>query len=156
MNPRASALQAPLLLPLLLLLSGRGWAQSPADQCKDLDSCKKCIEGDTQRNITDCKWMHCEIGESNCVVIGEPVRESCTIYNSTAMCEAPHTTTKEPRIITSEIIHPHPTVSPEIQPPGFDVSSFIGGIVLVLSCQAVFFFIMKFIKSKDSSYQTLI
>ncbi|XP_019478320.1 CD164 sialomucin-like 2 protein, partial [Meleagris gallopavo] len=47
------------------------------------------------------------------------------------------------------------TDSPEFQPPGFDTASFVGGIVLVLSVQAVLFFILKFIKSKDSSYQTL-
>lgn len=47
------------------------------------------------------------------------------------------------------------TGSPEFQPPGFDTASFVGGMVLVLSVQAVLFFILKFIKSKDSSYQTL-
>lgn len=47
------------------------------------------------------------------------------------------------------------TGSPEFHPPGFDTASFIGGIVLVLSVQAVVFFIIKFIKSKDSTYQTL-
>lgn len=47
------------------------------------------------------------------------------------------------------------TSSPEFHPPGFDTASFIGGIVLVLSIQAVVFFIIKFIKSKDSTYQTL-
>lgn len=47
------------------------------------------------------------------------------------------------------------TGSPEFHPPGFDTASFIGGIVLVLSIQAVVFFIIKFIKSKDSTYQTL-
>lgn len=47
------------------------------------------------------------------------------------------------------------TGSPEFHPPGFDTASFIGGIVLVLCIQAVAFFIIKFIKSKDSTYQTL-
>lgn len=47
------------------------------------------------------------------------------------------------------------TGSPEFRPPGFDTASFIGGIVLVLCIQAVAFFIIKFIKSKDSTYQTL-
>lgn len=47
------------------------------------------------------------------------------------------------------------TGSPEFHPPGFDTASFIGGVVLVLCVQAVAFFLIKFIKSKDSTYQTL-
>lgn len=47
------------------------------------------------------------------------------------------------------------TGSPELHPPGFDTASFIGGMVLVLCLQAVAFFLFKFIKSKDSTYQTL-
>lgn len=44
---------------------------------------------------------------------------------------------------------------PEAHTPGFDGASFIGGIVLVLSLQAVGFFILRFLKAKDSTYQTL-
>lgn len=47
------------------------------------------------------------------------------------------------------------TATPEFRPPGFNSASFVGGIVLVLSIQAVFYFIVKFLKSKDSTYQTL-
>ncbi|KAL8220697.1 UNVERIFIED_CONTAM: hypothetical protein K2H54_052539 [Gekko kuhli] len=47
------------------------------------------------------------------------------------------------------------TGSPEFHPAGFDSASFIGGIVLVLSIQAVIFFVIKFLRSKDSTYQTL-
>lgn len=54
--------------------------------------------------------------------------------------------------------HLHPTGSPpvpEAHSPGFDGASFIGGIVLVLSLQATAFFILRFLKAKDSTYQTL-
>lgn len=44
---------------------------------------------------------------------------------------------------------------PEANNPGFDGASFIGGIVLVLSLQAVAFFVLRFLKAKDSTYQTL-
>lgn len=57
--------------------------------------------------------------------------------------------------IGSSTTHAPLTGSPEFQPPGFDTASFVGGMVLVLSVQAVLFFILKFIKSKDSAYQTL-
>ncbi|XP_029427267.1 CD164 sialomucin-like 2 protein isoform X2 [Rhinatrema bivittatum] len=155
MSPRAATPQA-LLLLLLLLLSGRGRAQPPAVECKHLDSCEKCTEGGAEQNITSCEWMQCEAGNSSCIVRGEAVRESCMTYNATAMCEATKTTTKEPENLTSEVTPSPLTASPEVHPSGFDVSSFIGGMVLVLSAQAIFFFIIKFIKSKDSSYQTLI
>lgn len=52
----------------------------------------------------------------------------------------------------------HPTESPpgpEDQSPGFDGASFIGGVVLVLSLQTVAFFALRFLKAKDSTYQTL-
>uniref|UniRef100_A0ACB8FRI6 Uncharacterized protein n=1 Tax=Sphaerodactylus townsendi TaxID=933632 RepID=A0ACB8FRI6_9SAUR len=88
------------------------------------------------------------------------------------MCEAPEKTTKEPpRPTTKEppeppskepeirtpgtTASPPLTGSPEFRPAGFDSASFIGGIVLVLSIQAVIFFVIKFLRSKDSTYQTL-
>lgn len=59
---------------------------------------------------------------------------------------------------TGACCHLHPTGSPpvpEAHSPGFDGASFIGGIVLVLSLQATAFFILRFLKAKDSTYQTL-
>lgn len=44
---------------------------------------------------------------------------------------------------------------PEPHSSGFDGASFIGGVVLVLSLQAAAFFILRFLKAKDSTYQTL-
>lgn len=52
----------------------------------------------------------------------------------------------------------HPAGSPpvpEAHGPGFDGASFIGGVVLVLSLQAAAFFVLRFLKAKDSTYQTL-
>lgn len=52
----------------------------------------------------------------------------------------------------------HPAGIPSVpgaHNPGFDGASFIGGVVLVLSLQAVAFFILRFLKAKDSTYQTL-
>ncbi|XP_015274089.1 PREDICTED: CD164 sialomucin-like 2 protein [Gekko japonicus] len=94
---------------------------SQAGECKDLESCEKCIEGAASLNITDCVWMLC--------------RESKEKQGTTAS--------------------PLLTGSPEFHPAGFDSASFIGGIVLVLSIQAVIFFVIKFLRSKDSTYQTL-
>lgn len=53
-------------------------------------------------------------------------------------------------------LHPAESPSvPEAHGPGFDGASFIGGAVLVLSLQAVAFFVLRFLKAKDSTYQTL-
>ncbi|KAI6073358.1 CD164 sialomucin-like 2 protein [Aix galericulata] len=94
----------------------------------------------------------------SCVQRGAAARGTCVLYNTTALCPG------VPKI-PPHLVPPLPpgtsttgaplTGSPEFHPPGFDTASFIGGIVLVLSVQAVVFFIIKFIKSKDSTYQTL-
>ncbi|XP_060113979.1 CD164 sialomucin-like 2 protein isoform X2 [Heteronotia binoei] len=150
---------------------------SRAGECKDLESCEKCIEGEASLNITDCVWMFCreskeKQGSGSCVGKGEPAKEKCSFYNITSMCEAPKMTTKEPPHPTTkeppkpstkkpEILTPGTmaspplTGSPEFHPAGFDSASFIGGIVLVLSIQTVIFFVIKFLRSKDSTYQTL-
>ncbi|NXH53342.1 C16L2 protein, partial [Rhabdornis inornatus] len=104
-------------------------------------------------------------GPGSCVRTGSAVRESCALYNSSALCRALKSHTEEPPGSHSKepVTHPTRTTttsapltgSPEFHPPGFDTASFVGGIVLVLCVQAVAFFIIKFIKSKDSTYQTL-
>lgn len=48
-----------------------------------------------------------------------------------------------------------PEPPPVYSQANFDLSSFIGGVILVLSLQAGAFFAMKFVKSKDSSYETM-
>jgi len=45
--------------------------------------------------------------------------------------------------------------SPEFSQASFDLSSFIGGIILVLVLQAGAFFAMRFLKTKDSTYETM-
>ncbi|XP_062996564.1 CD164 sialomucin-like 2 protein [Elgaria multicarinata webbii] len=174
---RAWQLRAALLCALLY---ARGGLSSQAGECKELEQCDQCIEGAASRNITDCVWMHCQEspekpGTGSCVGKGESAKEKCSFFNDTKTCEAPktastpteppHPTTKEPpkpsskepEILTlGTTVSPPLTGSPEFHTPGFDSASFIGGIVLVLSLQAVVFFVVKFLRSKDSTYQTLI
>uniref|UniRef100_A0A8B9Q045 CD164 sialomucin-like 2 protein n=1 Tax=Apteryx owenii TaxID=8824 RepID=A0A8B9Q045_APTOW len=120
-----------------------------AGACRELGSCEKCLQGAASRNGTGCVWTGCGTPErpGDCVPREEAARETCALYNTTALCRG-------------EPARPPPARGPsgprpEFHPPGFDTASFIGGIVLVLSVQAVVFFIIKFIKSKDSTYQTL-
>ncbi|XP_062818342.1 CD164 sialomucin-like 2 protein isoform X2 [Anolis carolinensis] len=176
-TPLASAAAALLLLLLLCEAPQAG----RAGECKELESCDKCIEGAASQNITNCVWMDCQEspekpGIGSCVEKGEPAKEKCSFVNATAMCEAPRSATTEapsrptkeppepssqkPEIVTfgptASSPPPPLTSSPEFHPPGFDSASFIGGMVLVLSIQAVIFFVVKFLRSKDSTYQTLI
>ncbi|NXQ21156.1 C16L2 protein, partial [Peucedramus taeniatus] len=140
-----------------------------AGECGELRSCELCTGSGHSRNGTGCVWVGCgtpeEPGAGSCVQRGSAVRETCALYNSSALCRALKSHTEEPPRSHSKepVTHSTRTTtssapltgSPELRPPGFDTASFIGGIVLVLCVQAVAFFVIKFIKSKDSTYQTL-
>ncbi|KAI2652881.1 CD164 sialomucin-like 2 protein [Labeo rohita] len=61
----------------------------------------------------------------------------CSVYNETGMCQTDSGSTDGGGKAS------------------FDLSSFIGGIILVLVLQAGAFFAMRFLKTKDSSYETM-
>ncbi|NWS79105.1 C16L2 protein, partial [Crotophaga sulcirostris] len=141
-----------------------------AGECGELRSCETCTASITLHNASGCVWVGCGTPEEpemgSCVRRGVAARDTCVLYNTSALCPALKSLTEEPPRSHSEEPATHSprtttttsaplTGSPEFHPPGFDTASFIGGIVLVLSVQAVVFFIIKFIKSKDSTYQTL-
>ncbi|NXY86149.1 C16L2 protein, partial [Alcedo cyanopectus] len=166
--PGTRALRCALLCALLC---AQGPASARAGGCGELRSCETCTASTASHNGTRCVWVGCgtpeeEPGEmGSCMQRGVAARETCALYNTSAQCRALKSPTKEPPRSHSEepVTHsPRTTTtsapltgSPEFHPPGFDTASFVGGIVLVLSIQAVLFFIIKFIKSKDSTYQTL-
>ncbi|XP_058856287.1 CD164 sialomucin-like 2 protein isoform X3 [Acipenser ruthenus] len=107
--------------------------------CTLMDSCGGCLAGDASLNITDCVWLQCDSGNSSCVW-GSEVPEGCSLYNEASLC--------------ADALPP--TVSaPVYKQANFDLSSFIGGIILVLGMQSAVFFIIKFFKTKDSTYQTI-
>ncbi|NWV13561.1 C16L2 protein, partial [Ptilonorhynchus violaceus] len=140
-----------------------------AGECGELRSCEVCTARPHSHNGTGCVWVSCGTPEEpetgSCVQRGAAARETCALYNSSTLCRALKSHTEEPPRSHSKEPVTHSTGStttsapltgsPEFHPPGFDTASFIGGIVLVLSVQAVAFFVFKFIKSKDSTYQTL-
>ncbi|NXH21318.1 C16L2 protein, partial [Bucco capensis] len=165
--PGVGVLRCALLCALLCAL---GPASTRAGECSELRSCETCTASTSSQNGTGCIWVGCGTPEEepepgSCMHRGVAARESCALYNSSTLCPALMSPTEEsPRSHSKEPVTHSPrtstssaplTGSPEFHPPGFDTSSFIGGIVLVLSIQAVVFFIIKFIKSKDSTYQTL-
>ncbi|KAI4871831.1 hypothetical protein NFI96_016389 [Prochilodus magdalenae] len=62
----------------------------------------------------------------------------CAVYNDTSSC--PDSSSGS---------------GPQFSQASFDLSSFIGGIILVLVLQAGAFFAMRFLKTKDSTYETM-
>ncbi|KAF7467387.1 hypothetical protein GHT09_001263 [Marmota monax] len=105
--------------------------------CKQLELCERCVEGDRAHNFSGCVWQQCRLQEpGHCVAQAEVVKEGCSVYNRSESC-------------------PGSPVIPEAHSSGFDGASFIGGVVLVLSLQVVAFFVLRFLKAKDSTYQTL-
>ncbi|XP_028011033.1 CD164 sialomucin-like 2 protein isoform X2 [Eptesicus fuscus] len=121
--------------------------------CKQLKLCEHCVEEDRAHNLSGCVWEQCQPEEpGHCVDQAEVIQEGCSVYNHSESCPAAHHhPTYEPKTSTTG----GPPV-PEAHNPGFDGASFIGGMVLVLSLQAVAFFVVRFLKAKDSTYQTLI
>ncbi|KAM4871512.1 CD164 sialomucin-like 2 protein isoform 2-T3 [Thomomys bottae] len=141
----------------------------PADQggCARLEACERCLEGDRAHNVSGCVWQHCGPEEpGHCVAQAEVTKEGCSVYNHSESCPAAHHhPTYEPKTSTTgwyclggawKTRGVGSPAVPEDHGPGFDGASFIGGVVLVLSLQAVAFFVIRFLKAKDSTYQTLI
>ncbi|XP_032159329.1 CD164 sialomucin-like 2 protein isoform X3 [Mustela erminea] len=120
--------------------------------CKQLKLCEHCVEGHKAHNLSGCVWEQCRPEEpGHCVAQAEVAKEGCSVYNRSESCPAAHHyPTYEPKTVTTG----SPPV-PEAHSPGFDGASFIGGVVLVLSLQAAAFFVLRFLKAKDSTYQTL-
>uniref|UniRef100_A0AAY4BVS5 CD164 sialomucin-like 2 protein n=1 Tax=Denticeps clupeoides TaxID=299321 RepID=A0AAY4BVS5_9TELE len=120
------------LLPLL-------YPDTSAVQFLQLVSCDSCVSGDPAFNLTSCVWRSCE-NDTACVSAADDAQD-CSIFNDTAMC---------PGVCGSPLLRP-----PQFSQASFDLSSFIGGIILVLVLQAGGFFAMRFLKTKDSTYETM-
>ncbi|KAM6139219.1 sialomucin core protein 24 isoform 2-T2 [Phoenicopterus ruber ruber] len=130
--------------------------------CETLSDCHSCIGNDT--NVMGCKWIRCE--KNMCVNGTEvtlkydncTVEEQCSSNITNVTTHAPLPTTAITSVITTTSIpgtNATVTPAPSSRKSTFDAASFIGGIVLVLGLQAVFFFLYKFCKSKDRNYHTL-
>ncbi|XP_062049178.1 CD164 sialomucin-like 2 protein [Lepus europaeus] len=120
--------------------------------CRQLELCERCVAGAGAHNLSGCVWRQCGPEEpGHCVAQAESGREGCSVYNRSESCPAAHHhPTYEPETVTTGS-----PPGPEAHSPGFDGASFIGGVVLVLSLQVVAFFMLRFLKAKDSTYQTL-
>ncbi|KAI1901741.1 hypothetical protein AGOR_G00037520 [Albula goreensis] len=121
--------------------------QTPVD-CSQMVSCDDCIF----INLTSCVWRQCDNdNNTGCASSSEDI-EGCSVYNETSICPTSFTPTPNGNSTANDAT---PEPPPVYSQANFDLSSFIGGVILVLSLQAGAFFAMKFVKSRDSSYETI-
>ncbi|KAM9704462.1 sialomucin core protein 24 isoform 2-T2 [Menidia menidia] len=127
------------------------------DGCASL-SCEECGAN------SECQYVNCttSLRCRNMTLTGD--NETCsnvscsdnttvvTVTTPTTANVSMSTTAASPSTGPSTV---GPTPAPSQKSSTFDAASFIGGIVLVLGLQAVFFFLYKFCKSKDRNYHTL-
>lgn len=133
-----------LLWATVLLLAAVTTCYSQND-CSQAESCDLCV-GDSTLNLTDCVWRNCDNdNDTGCVSVQDNL--SCNFTNDAAMCTVVETAAEGKSDSDSD----SDDQSPEFSQAKFDMSSFVGGIILVLCLQAGGFFAMRFLKSKDSS-----
>ncbi|XP_036621805.1 sialomucin core protein 24 [Trichosurus vulpecula] len=139
--------------------------QAP-ESCEVHTNCTSCVES---KNAT-CFWTVCD-GSAYCSE--HAATPNCTVVNSSSNCVVGPTASPSPTNSTAKPSPAVPTIpavttvvtpgaqnvtvipTPSTRKSTFDAASFIGGIVLVLSVQAVVFFLFKFCKSKERNYHTL-
>ncbi|XP_038581165.1 CD164 sialomucin-like 2 protein [Micropterus salmoides] len=140
-----------VLCSTLLLLAVVPSVSSQSD-CSQAESCDLCV-GDSMLNLTGCVWRLCPDGNDTGMCVTDEgssadsamncswtrVSELCTVVETVAEGEG-----------KSDSGDGGSTNS-EFSQAKFDMSSFIGGIILVLCVQAGGFFAMRFLKSKEQS-----
>ncbi|XP_058475320.1 CD164 sialomucin-like 2 protein isoform X2 [Solea solea] len=126
-----------VLCSALLLLAAVFSVYSQTD-CSQAESCDLCV-GDSVLNLTGCVWKLCpdDNDTGRCVVDeGDSADTSvnCSWTRVSELCSGDKSKS-----------------STNFSQAKFDMSSFIGGIILVLCVQAGGFFAMRFLKSKEQS-----
>ncbi|XP_026883280.1 CD164 sialomucin-like 2 protein [Electrophorus electricus] len=144
MRCTAVVLCCTLLLIQLKMTSSQTEDDSTKEDCSDLDSCDRCTSGDPELNLTRCVWRNCDNDNNTGCISDMDEAGGCVVFNEKDSCP----------VIQAE----DDTPKDEDDTPkagGFSMASFIGGIILVLVLQAGAFFAMRFLKTKDSSYETM-
>ncbi|XP_029976637.1 CD164 sialomucin-like 2 protein [Salarias fasciatus] len=136
---------------VLLMVVPLVYSQS---DCSQAQSCDMCV-GDSVLNLTGCVWRLCPDGNdtSMCVADQGDAADSgmaCSWTKVSELCSVVETVAVEGRESESGD-GGNSNSSPQLSQAKFDMSSFIGGIILVLCVQAGGFFAMRFLKSKEQS-----
>ncbi|XP_077362786.1 CD164 sialomucin-like 2 protein [Festucalex cinctus] len=133
----------------LLLLMMMMAAHSQAD-CSRAESCDLCV-GDSMLNLTGCVWRLCPDGNDT----GMCMTDEGNVADSSRNCSWTR---------VSELCTVVETVAegggdsglggkarPQLSPARFNLSSFIGGVLLVICLQAAGVLAMRFLKSNEQS-----
>ncbi|XP_008329811.1 CD164 sialomucin-like 2 protein [Cynoglossus semilaevis] len=145
-----------VLLSSLLLLAAVYSVYSQAD-CSLADSCDLCV-GVSVYNLTGCVWRLCpedndvgrcvtdegDVADSRKECSWTRVAELCTVVEIVAEDQEEGGSGDDKKTVT------------QFSQAKFDMSSFIGGIILVMIVQGGGFLAMRFLKSKEqSTYETI-
>ncbi|XP_013998586.1 CD164 sialomucin-like 2 protein [Salmo salar] len=122
--------------------------QSDSSDCSQAESCDLCV-GDSTLNLTGCVWRVCVNGNDTGCVSDQDDSQNCNVTSDPDMC-----TVIEIEAEGKGDSDGSPAEPSEFSQASFDLSSFIGGIILVLCVQAGGFFTMRFLK-KDATYDPI-
>ncbi|KAM8766354.1 CD164 sialomucin-like 2 protein [Acanthopagrus schlegelii] len=142
-----------VLCSTLLLAAVVPTVYSQSD-CSQADSCDLCV-GDSMLNLTGCVWRLCPNGNDTgtCVIDdGNSVDNSmnCSWTRVSDLCTVVETVAEGGGDGDSGD-GSNTSSPPQFSQAKFDMSSFIGGIILVLCVQAGGLLAMRFLKSKEQS-----
>ncbi|XP_057211353.1 CD164 sialomucin-like 2 protein isoform X3 [Triplophysa rosa] len=142
-----AALCGIVLITEVILINSQASDDSAIADCSQFDSCDSCISGDPALNLTRCVWQSCNNGNDTRCMSDTGYFGDCAVFNETGMCQTDSDDGSKNNTTAGS--------TPEFSQASFDLSSFIGGIILVLVLQAGAFFAMRFLKTKDSTYETI-
>ncbi|CAL9691397.1 unnamed protein product [Knipowitschia caucasica] len=140
----------------LLIFAAVNSVYSQSD-CSQAESCDLCV-GTSLLNLTGCVWRLCP--EDNDV--GVCVKDEGVVADDGRNCS--WTRVSELCLVVEKLAEDGndadregtPKPAADFSQAKFDMSSFLGGIILVLCVQAGGFFAMRFLKSKEqSNYETM-
>ncbi|XP_043994608.1 CD164 sialomucin-like 2 protein isoform X2 [Gambusia affinis] len=128
-----------LLFLSVLLLAAVPFVHSQSD-CSQAESCDLCV-GDSMLNLTGCVWRLCPTGNDTGMCVTDQGDSAdngmnCSWTRVSELCTGGDGSSDS---------------TSEFSQAKFDMSSFIGGIVLVLCLQGGGFLAMRFLKSKEQS-----
>ncbi|XP_070778242.1 CD164 sialomucin-like 2 protein [Enoplosus armatus] len=142
-----------VLCSTLLLLAVGPSVYSQSD-CSQAESCDLCV-GDSMLNLTGCVWRLCPGGNDTGMCVTDEGNSAdngmnCSWTRVSELCTVVETVAEGGGEGDSGD-GGNTNSSPEFSQAKFDMSSFIGGIILVLCVQAGGLLAMRFLKSKEQS-----
>ncbi|XP_042292147.1 CD164 sialomucin-like 2 protein [Thunnus albacares] len=142
-----------VLCATLLLVAVVPSVYSQSD-CSQAESCDLCV-GDSMLNLTGCVWRLCPDGNDTGMCMNDEGNSAdnamnCSWTRVSELCTVVETVAEGGGEGDSGD-GSNPKSTSEFSQAKFDMSSFIGGIILVLCLQAGGFFAMRFLKSKEQS-----